>query len=131
MTKRPLRGILANVGCGGEAYVAESDEQAIDEFAPGYEHYQAMLMATQAEWNPPDQPPPEFPKRGLKERFEYNPDKLDFFIGSAQRVRKRIADLRDAGVPNLMLTHRGGVVTAEQGLKSMHLISEEIMPHFK
>ena len=60
-----------------EAYVAESDEQAIDEFAPGYEHYQAMLMATQAEWNPPDQPPPEFPKRGLKERFEYNPNKLD------------------------------------------------------
>ena len=46
-------------------------------------------------------------------------------------AKERFAELRDAGVRNILMTHRGEVVTAEQGTRSMHLLAEKIFPYFR
>ena len=115
-----------------DAYVAETDERARDEFIPGFERSDAMLKETVARWSPPDEVAPR-PRRSLREIYgdSVNPEHSNILLGSPQRMKEWIAELRDAGVPNLLLTHRGGVVTPEQGMNSMRLLAEKVMPHFR
>ena len=114
-----------------DAYVAETAEQAQQEFIPGFERLDAMLRETVARWSPPDEVAPR-PQRPLREIYDSaNPEYSNILIGSPEQMKDWIAELRDAGVPNLLLTHRGGVVTAEQGRNSMRLLAEKVMPHFR
>ena len=114
-----------------DAYVAETAEQAQQEFIPGLERLNAMLRETVARWSPPDEVAPR-PQRPLREIYDSaNPEYSNILIGSPEQMKDWIAELRDAGVPNLLLTHRGGVVTAEQGRNSMRLLAEKVMPHFR
>lgn len=115
-----------------DAYASETDTQAREEFIPGFERMDAMLHATVANWSQPDEVAPR-PQRPLREIFaeNTNPEHSNIFLGSPERIKDWVADLRDAGVPNLLLTHRGGVVSAEQGLNSMRLIAEKVIPHFR
>ncbi len=115
-----------------EMHVAETDDEAFDEFlAPHYAAY-SHLEGIRAEWNPPEM---EISiQRAPLGRSEYaetpNPDKPENLVGGYKRVAEQIAMLRDLGVRNLMLTNRG-LVSQEKANKSLKLLSEKIMPSFR
>ena len=115
-----------------EAYLAETDDQALDEFMPGIERASRHLGDTRERWNPRDQPVPPVPQ--LLPRSAYgatpDPDAGESLVGSPRRVAEQVALLRDAGVRNLMMTHRG-LVPPERAASSWRLLSERVIPLFR
>ena len=115
-----------------EMHVAESDDQALDEFIPAnYEAFSA-IQAYRDEWNPPEFPMsrqvPPTPKEGYAERPD--PDAAENLVGSPRRVAEQIALMRDAGIRNLMLTNRG-LMPPEATRRSLKLLAEQVMPKFR
>ena len=90
-------------------HVAESDDQALDEFIPANYAAFSAIQAYRDEWNPKEFPMsrqvPPTPKEGYAEHPD--PDAAENVIGSPSRVAEQIALMRDAGIRNLMLTNRG------------------------
>jgi alkanesulfonate monooxygenase SsuD/methylene tetrahydromethanopterin reductase-like flavin-dependent oxidoreductase (luciferase family) len=119
-----------------DVYVAETTEQALDEFRSGFEHYEDTLAGIRERWSPPDQPVVTRVGRMLDGSVNQT-DKLDssqvsqITVGSAKHVKDRFIELKDAGVRNVLLTHRGRVVTKEQGRNSMRLLAEQVFPSLK
>ena len=116
-----------------EAYLAETSEQAFDEFMPAWEVAARYVLDMRARWNPPDQPVPEPPTRPVP-RSAYgsapNPGANEALVGSPDRVGEQLSLLRGAGVRNLMLTDRG-LMTREQTARSLRLIAERLAPAFR
>jgi alkanesulfonate monooxygenase SsuD/methylene tetrahydromethanopterin reductase-like flavin-dependent oxidoreductase (luciferase family) len=115
-----------------ECYLAETDQQALEEFIPAYQRAYATISQYRERWNPmdisvPKQPPP-LPISAYGEAPD--PSTAEALVGSPKRVAEQIAQLRDMGAKNLMLTHRG-VVSRQQAASSLRLLSEKIMPQFK
>jgi len=115
-----------------EMHIAETDDQAFDDFLTvhydAYEH----LEGVRAEWNPPEM---EISiQRAPLGRSDYaetpNPDISESMVGGYKRVAEQVALMRDVGVKNLMLTNRG-LVSQEKTVKSLTLLSEKIMPSFR
>ena len=113
-----------------DVYISETDKQALEEFAPGFEHFEDVVGELRKQWSPSDQPEAPRVKRMLRESTD-SPLTSQMIIGSLEQVKERFAELQDAGVRNILMTHRGEVVTAEQGIRSMHLLAEKIFPYFK
>ena len=113
-----------------DVYISDTNEQAMEEFAPGFEHFEDVVTELREKWSPPDQPVTKRIGRMLRESTD-NPLTSEMIIGSLDMAKERFAELRDAGVRNVLLTHRGEVVTAEQGTRSMHLLAEKIFPSFR
>jgi alkanesulfonate monooxygenase SsuD/methylene tetrahydromethanopterin reductase-like flavin-dependent oxidoreductase (luciferase family) len=115
-----------------ECYLAETDQQALETFIPAYERAYATICQYREHWNPrdisvPKQPPP-LPLSAYGEAPD--PSAPEALVGSPKRVAEQIAQLRDVGAKNLMLTHRG-LVSRQQAASSLRLLSEKIMPQFK
>ena len=115
-----------------ECYVAETDEQALEEFIPAYQRAYETISDYRERWNPkdiavPKQPPP-LPISAYQPTP--NPGVGEALVGSPRRVAEQVAQLRDVGATNLMLTHRG-LVSREQSASSMRLLSEKVAPLFK
>ena len=115
-----------------EAYVAETDDQAFDEFLPGYEKVSAYVADMREQWNPKDQPVPKPSPPLPRSAYSSSPDPTasEVLVGSPRRVAEQVALLRDAGGRNLMLTHRG-VVSREQSTRSLKLLSHKVAPLFR
>ena len=83
-------------------------------------------------WNPPqynmDRQPPPMQKEGYARAPD--PDAGEGIVGSPRRVAEQLAQMRDAGIRNLMLTNRG-LVSAEKTATSLKLLSEKVMACFK
>lgn len=115
-----------------EAYLAETDERAFDEFLPQFQRASQYINAMRERWNPTDmqlpKPPPPLP------RAAYGPtpsrDANESLVGSPRRVREQLALLREVGVRNLMLTDRG-LMSRQQTQTSLRLLSEQVMPAFR
>ena len=54
-----------------------------------------------------------------------------FLAGSPKRVAEQIAELRDAGVRNLLLNVNVGQMPREQVESSMRLFGEKVLPLFR
>lgn len=115
-----------------EAHVAETDDQALEEFIPAYERAHGYMTDVRDRWNPPEhrmsrQGPP-LPRSA----YGPTPDPAanEVLIGSPKRVSEQVAMLRDAGACNLMLTNRG-LMNVEKTKLSMKLLSEQVIPAFK
>ena len=54
-----------------------------------------------------------------------------FLAGSPKRVAEQIAELKEAGVRNLMLTVNVGEMPREQVESSLRLFGEKVLPRFK
>ena len=115
-----------------ELHVAETDEQAFEEFLPAQHQAYVTMQEYRTLWNPPDfrmdrQTPP-------MDRDGYaatpNPDASENIIGSPSRVADQLSQMRDAGIRNLMLTNRG-LMSPEKTAKSLKLFSEKVMPMFR
>jgi alkanesulfonate monooxygenase SsuD/methylene tetrahydromethanopterin reductase-like flavin-dependent oxidoreductase (luciferase family) len=113
-----------------DIYISDSNEQAMEEFAPGFEHFEDEVGELRRRWSPADQPVTQRVQRMLRENTD-NPLTSTMIIGSLELAKERFAELRDAGVRNILMTHRGEVVTAEQGTRSMHLLAEKVFPYFR
>ena len=113
-----------------EVYVAETNEQAAEEFFPPWHQYQRDMIEFRAKWSPPDQPvhpalpinpPPDYSKPP-------DPEVSDPLVGSPARVAEQLAQLQEGGVRNLMITHYA--VPHEKGMKSMELLAGKVLPQF-
>ena len=96
-----------------EIHVAETDGQALDEYLPAF-HEANVTMQTA--------PIP-------REMYGQEPDpgSNELLVGSPERVAEQLAQLRKAGVRNLMLTNRG-LMPPGRTAESMRLFSERVMP---
>ena len=115
-----------------ECYVAETDEQALEEFIPAYQRAYETISDYRERWNPKDIPVPKQPPPLPISAYQFtpNPGVGEALVGSPRRVAEQVAQLRDVGARNLMLTHRG-LVSREQSTSSMRLLSQQIAPLFK
>ena len=103
-------------------YVAESDAEAMETAALALERSHNHDLEARRKYNPRGVPPPkpgQAPSPG--QAIEHA-----FLAGSPARVAEQIAELRDAGVPNLILN-----VNAGQMEDSMRLFGEKVMPKFQ
>ena len=115
-----------------ECYLADSDDQAFDEWLTPFEKASEYVAEKRVSLKPPEvhvpTPPPPLSKAAYGEIP--NPDANELFIGSPKRVSELIAMLRDVGGRNLMLTHRG-MPNREQSTQYLNLLSEKVMPLFR
>ena len=115
-----------------ECYLAESDDQAFEEWLGPFERASEYVAEKRVSLKPPDvyvpTPPPPLSKESYGE--VPNPDANELFVGSPKRVSELIAMLRDVGGRNLMLTHRG-LPNRQQSTKYLKLLSEKVMPLFR
>jgi len=115
-----------------ECYVAETDQQALEEFIPVYEKAYGTMVDLRERWNPTDQPVPrQVPPLPIS-AYGTHPElsASEVMVGCPRRVSEQVAQLRDVGVRNLMLTHRG-LVTRQQADSSLRLLSEKVAPLFR
>ena len=115
-----------------EMHIAETDDEALGEYLPA--HYEAYrhMEEIRGRWNPSDmtmsvQRPP-MDRSGYGETPD--PDKPENLVGGPKRVAEQVAQMREVGVRNLMLTNRG-LMSREKTARSLSLLSEKIIPSFR
>ena len=112
-----------------EAHVADTDDQALDEFLPSFQRASQYIASMRERWNPKDQvlpkPPPPLPRSAYASTP--NREANESLVGSPQRVTAQLVLLQECGVRNLMLTNRG-LMSPEQTRASLRLLSEQVMP---
>ena len=115
-----------------DAYLAETDEQALDEFLPALERASKRVADVRVQWNREGEadlsPPPPLPRSAYAAHPD--PSAREVLVGSPRRVAEQVALLRDGGAANLMLTHRG-LMSREQATCSLKLLSEKVVPLFR
>ncbi len=115
-----------------EMHLADTDEQALEEFLPAQHEAFTNMERYRTRWNPPDFPmdrqTPPMGREGYA--ASPDPDASENVIGSPRRVAEQLTQMRDAGIRNLMLTNRG-LMSPEKTTKSLKLFSEEVMPLFR
>ena len=112
-----------------EAHLAETDDQAFDQYFPAMERASKHVAEMRERWNPKDQEvsvaTPPLP------RSAYGPEPSTTasqnLIGSPQRVAEQLHLLGEVGVRNLMLTNRG-LMSKEDTETSLRLLSEKVKP---
>ena len=114
-----------------EMHVAESDEQALEEFLPAHHRAYSNMEELRERWNPGDLPmsrqTPPLDRSGYAEMPD--PNAAENLVGGPKRVAEQVAQMRDAGVRNLMLTNRG-LMSLEKTESSLRILSEKVMPLF-
>ena len=114
--------------------MADTTQQALEEYVPGLIKRRELMKRLREPWESKDRPSPV----GYKSVEQISVDvalstgdvltlssNMGSFFGSPQQLKEQIAELRDLGVRNLMLTHYGQVVSPEKQANSMRLLSEK------
>ena len=114
-----------------EMHLADSDEQAMDEFLPAQFEAFTRMETYRTTWNPAEYPMERQTPPMMHDGYAAtpDPDAAENLIGSPRRVAEQLAQMRDAGIRNLMLTNRG-LMSFEKTAKSLKLFSEKVMPLF-
>ena len=118
---------LNETWCQRALYVTETDDEAEGPARAALSRHRDHLLEARVKWNPGGVPPPTpgaLPNPG--EVYEHA-----FLAGSPKRVAEGIAELRDAGVRNLLLNVNVGQMPREQVEASMKLFGEKVLPKFK
>ena len=112
-----------------ECHVAETNDQAFDQFFPVWERASKHVADMREKWNPKDQEV-SVGTTGLP-RSAYGPQPntaaSENLIGSPERVAEQVHLLSEVGVKNLMLTNRG-LMSKEITETSLRLLSEKVKP---
>ena len=115
-----------------EMHLAATDEQALSEFIPAQHEAYTKMEAYRTAWNPAeylmDRQAPPMGREGYADAPD--PDASENVVGGPDRVAEQLAQMRDAGIRNLMLTNRG-LMSPEQTAASLKLFSERVMPLFR
>ena len=122
---------VAQIWVWREMHLAPTDNQAMDEFLPAQHGAFTRMEAYRAQWNPPEYPmerqTPPLTREGYAKTPD--PDAAENLIGSPARVAEQIRQMREAGIPNLMLTNRG-LMPPEKTAASLKLFTDHVMPLF-
>ena len=114
-----------------EMHLAETDDRAMDEFLPAHHRAYSNMEELRGRWNPSDLPmsrqTPPLDRSGYAEAPD--PNAAENLVGGPRRVAEQVAQMRDAGVRNLMLTNRG-LMSLEKTESSLRILSEKVMPLF-
>lgn len=117
-------------------YVAESDAQAEDELATLLGETRDHMMHIRETLNPPDfVPGPETmnpwtdPKVKDDVAIPYVLETGSIY-GSPKRVKEQVAEIRDAGIRNILCQTGFGAMDHEQNVASMRRFGEQVMPAF-
>ena len=134
-SEEKVETILDQTWIWADGYVAEEEERALDEFIPAYERGNQFINDARERWNPWGREGQDVPVAGrLPQRSAYgerpDPTAQELLVGSPKRVAEQMAMLRDHGVRNLMLSHRG-VMPRDKALQSLRLFSEQVVPLFR
>jgi alkanesulfonate monooxygenase SsuD/methylene tetrahydromethanopterin reductase-like flavin-dependent oxidoreductase (luciferase family) len=115
-----------------EIHLAETDDQAMNEFLPANLEAYSIIQGYRERWNPKEFPmshqPPPIQKDAYGERP--NPDGPENLVGSPRRVAEQLDEMRSLGIRNLMLTNRG-LMSAEATRRSLQLFADQVMPKFR
>ncbi len=108
-------------------FVAESDDEALEVASAALERYLKHLLDARILYNPggaAPRPPEQAPPDG--EILEHV-----FLAGTPKRVAEQIAELKEAGVRNLLLNANMGQMAPDQVERSMRLFGEKVLPKFR
>ena len=115
-----------------EMHLAETDDQAMDEFLPANLRAYSTMQEYRERWNPKEFPmsyqAPPVQRDGYAEHPDA--DAAENLVGSPRRVAEQLDQMREVGIRNLMLTNRG-LVDREQTHRSLKLLAEQVMPKFR
>ena len=115
-----------------EMHLAETDDEAMGEFLPAQYDAFTRMQDYRTRWNPAEYPmerqTPPMGREGYAETPD--PEAPENLVGSPRRVAEQLAQMRDAGIRNLMLTNRG-LMSPEKTRASLRLLSEQVMPLFR
>ena len=104
----------------------------MDEFLPANLKAYSIMQDYRERWNPKEFPmsrqAPPVQRDGYAEHPD--PDAAENLVGSPHRVAEQIAQMRDAGIRNLMLTNRG-LMSTDATRRSLRLLAEKVMPRFR
>ena len=123
---------LGQIWVWREMHLADTDDEALNEFLPAQLDAYTTMQDYRTRWNPAQysmdrQPPPMLPDGYAPTP---DPDAAESLVGSPRRVAEQLAQMRDAGIRNLMLTNRG-LMSPAKTRHSLRLLSEQVMPHFR
>ena len=108
-------------------FVADSEQEALEVATAGLDRYIKHLLDARINFNPggvPPRPPGQALPPG--EVMEHA-----FLAGTPETVAEQIAELRDAGVRNLLFNANVGQIPPDQVEKSMRLFGEKVLPKFR
>ena len=108
-------------------YIGESDQEALEIASDALGRFREHLLQARIKYNPggvPPRPPGQAPPAG--EVVE-----TAFLAGTPQRVIEQIAELKEAGVRNLLLNMNVGQMPREQVERSMRAFGEKVLPAFQ
>ena len=115
-----------------EMHLAETDEQAMNEFLPAQHDAYTKMQDYRTRWNPAqysmERQAPPMGREGYAATPD--PDASENVVGGPDRVAEQLAQMRDAGIRNLMLTNRG-LMSQEKTVASLKLLCEQVMPLFR
>ena len=115
-----------------EMHLAETDDQAMDEFLPAQFDAYTTMESYRTAWNPAEYAMEQQTPPMMRDGYGDTPDPAssENLIGSPRRVAEQLAQMRESGIRNLMLTNRG-LMSREKTAKSLNLFSEQVMPLFR
>lgn len=105
-------------------YVCENEAEARETADLALKRYRAHLLQARQKYNPGGEPPrPPGQPPTAAEMVEHA-----FLLGSPERIVDQIAELREAGVRNLLLNVNVGQIPHEQVVRSMRLFGDKVLP---
>ncbi|PKB80884.1 MAG: hypothetical protein BZY88_07675 [SAR202 cluster bacterium Io17-Chloro-G9] len=106
--------------------IADTDKEALEIAEAALGRYRKHLIDARIKYNPggktyqdPNQPPP------ASEVLEHA-----FLAGTANTVAHKLAELRDAGVRNVMLNFNVGQIPEDQVERTLRVFGEKVQPKF-
>ena len=105
-------------------FLEDSDQEALETASIGMQRYHEVVQGAREKYNPggsdPGAPRPAAPSM-----------QQAFLAGTPGTVSEQIAELRDAGVRNLLLNVNVGQLPRENVERSMRLFGEKVLPLFQ
>jgi alkanesulfonate monooxygenase SsuD/methylene tetrahydromethanopterin reductase-like flavin-dependent oxidoreductase (luciferase family) len=105
-------------------YVSENDAEALETADLALQRYRAHLLAARQKYNPGGEPPRQPGQTPTAAEVVEHA----FLAGSPQRVAEQIAELREAGVRNLLLNMNVGQISPDKVERSMRLFGDKVLP---
>jgi alkanesulfonate monooxygenase SsuD/methylene tetrahydromethanopterin reductase-like flavin-dependent oxidoreductase (luciferase family) len=106
--------------------IGESDQEALEIAEAALGRYMEHLLDARVKFNPggntyrdPSRPPPD------SEVLEHA-----FLAGTAGTVAEQIAELKEAGVRNLMLNFNVGQIPKQHVERSLEVFGKKVLPRF-
>ena len=105
-------------------YVSENDAEALETADLALKRYRAHLLAARQKYNPGGEPPHQAGQAPPAAEVVAHA----FLAGSPRRVAEQIAELREAGVRNLLLNVNVGQISPDKVERSMRLFGDKVLP---